>query len=309
LRVTSYHESRKFFIDKFRIFEIADFGTDVFDGAITTAIVLIAKKSSNPGSNKVRITKDHLVVNIIEQNNLVLSNYVIAINTNKEKDSIIDKLKVDSTSLGEICKELIFGVVITKNKDEVVSDKQRKGWKPFLEGRDIGAYYIKPVHSYLDYNPSKLHRARTPKIFEAAEKLLIQRITGGNNPLKVAYDNEQHYNKESINNIILNEGIEYSSKFVLALLNSRLINWFYTNQFTNESKLTVNLSKEYLSQIPIKKCDNQIQEPIVKIVEQILEIKREDVNSNVEKLKNKIDQLVYQLYELRKEEIKIVEQN
>jgi hypothetical protein len=211
--------------------------------------------------------------------------------------------------LGAICDELIFGVVITMNKDEIVSDVPKPGWKPFLEGKDIGAYYIKPVHSYLNYSPNLLHRARTPKIFEAKEKLIIQRITGGNHPLKVAYDNNQYYNKESINNIILKEACGYNAKYILALLNSKLLNWFYTNQFTNESKLTVNLSKEYLSQIPIYKASESMQDGVIAIVDEILAHKKIDFTYDTSLLEKKVDALVYQLYDLTEDEVKIIEQN
>ncbi|MGZ5486546.1 MAG: TaqI-like C-terminal specificity domain-containing protein [Nitrososphaeraceae archaeon] len=152
-----------------------------------------------------------------------------------------------------------------------------------------------------------LHRARTKEIFEAKEKLLLQRITGGSQPLKAAYDDSQFYNKESINNVILNDNCNYSAKFILALLNSKLVNWIYSNSFTNESKLTVNLSKEYLSQIPIAHSTEFDQEKIIALVEKILDAKKTNPNSNTSAFEKEIDQLVYQLYELTEEEIKIVE--
>lgn len=310
LRVTSYQEARKYFLENFVVAEIADFGTDVFDDAITTAIVLIARKETAIEENpKFNITKDGNLVNTIDYDYIRQHNYVFSINIDKGKDLIINKLTRGSIPLGEICRELIFGVVITKNKGEVVSKTKHKGWKPFLEGRDIGPYYIVPVHSYLDYDPSKLHRARTPQVFEADEKLLIQRITGGNKPLKVAYDNKQLYNKESINNLILKNNCKYSIKYILALLNSRLINWFYNNRFTNESKLTVNLSKEYLSEIPIKEISSAKQAELVSIVDQILAVKDADYRTDTSESELKIDQLVYQIYGLDSEEIKIIEGN
>lgn len=61
--------------------------------------------------------------------------------------------------------------------------------------------------------------------------------------MKATLDDEGFYNKESILNLILNtEALSY--EYVLAVLNSRLTNWFYKRRFTNSSKLTVNLSKE-----------------------------------------------------------------
>ncbi|HEV8080185.1 MAG TPA: TaqI-like C-terminal specificity domain-containing protein [Chitinophagaceae bacterium] len=202
---------------------------------------------------------------------------------------------------------MIFGVVITNNRAEVVKPVSFENAKPFLEGDEIGSYYIAPVKSYLNYDPTLLHRARTKEIFEVPEKLLIQRITGGSRPLKVAYDNKQYYNKESINNLILKEGSGYNIKFILTLLNSKLINWFYTHAFTNESKLTVNLSKTYLARIPIKNCNDFFQQTFVSLANNMLEQKEYNKNANTINLEKQIDDLVYKLYNLTPEEIQIIE--
>jgi len=306
LRVTSYSESRKLLIKNHKIHDIYDFGNSVFDDAITTAIVLIASKVT-PFSNHYININNNGKLNRIEQSEIINSGFIISINSDERRQNLIQKLKSASIDLGELCEEMIFGVVITNNKDKVVGNTFHNGWKPFLEGKDIGAYFIKPVHTFLNYDPTLLHRPRTKKIFEAEEKLLFQRITGGLHPLKVAYDNSKCYNKESINNVILKSDCLYEYKFILGLVNSRLINWFYTNQFTNESKLTVNLSKEYLSQIPIVEAPLFKQIKIIDLVEKVLKVKEEDFNANYDLLKNQIDQLVYQLYNLTEEEIKIVE--
>ncbi len=306
LRVTSYHESRKLLVQNHRVYNIYDFGNAVFEDAITTAIVVIASKETANDNHKIVINNNG-VLNSIKQSEIGDSNYVIALNIDPEKRALIDKLKKSSVDLGTICDELIFGVVITMNKNEIVSDVPKPSWKPFLEGKDIGAYYIKPIHSYLNYSPNLLHRARTAKVFEAPEKLIIQRITGGSQPLKVAYDNNKYYNKESINNIILKSDCVYNAKYVLGLLNSKLLNWFYTNQFTNESKLTVNLSKEYLSQIPIYKASKGEQDNIINLVDKILELKKIDFNTDTSALEKKINLLVYQLYTLTDDEINMIE--
>jgi type I restriction-modification system DNA methylase subunit len=258
LRVTSYDDSRRFFLSRFELTELADLGKDVFEGAVTTATILIALKNIPNDSSTTRIIKDFSgessIAKLFDFKN---AGHIITTNTNEGEIKIIQKLK-RNPSLGDYCKEMIFGVVITKNKDEIVSEEAKEGYKPFLEGKDISSYLIKPIHQYLNYKPELLHRARTKEVFEVSEKILIQRITGGDRPLKAAYDNQQYYNKESINNIILNESSGIKTKFILTLLNSKLINWFYTNQFTNKSELTVNLSKEYLSQIPLSIPKDQL---------------------------------------------------
>ncbi|RPD43565.1 Eco57I restriction-modification methylase domain-containing protein [Paracnuella aquatica] len=253
LRVTSYHESRKFFLSRFSLTELADLGNDVFNGAVTTAIILIAKKRLPLIDHTLKVIKDFSGnYTSVELSDLIRNNFVITTNISADKNTILKKIALNSDLLGNECKEMIFGVVITKNKEQVVSNVLKEGYKPFIEGKDITSYLVRQVDQYLNYKPELLHRARTKQVFEVTEKLMVQRITGGSRPLKVAYDNKQLYNKESINNIILNDNSKFNIKFILSLLNSKLINWFYNNQFTNESTLTVNISKEYLSKVPIK---------------------------------------------------------
>jgi len=302
LRVTSYDSTRRYLVNNSRITSIYDFGDKVFDDAVTTAIVITAIKGNFADYQTKLINASS--VGTISKQDIVDNDFVIATNINKDSACLLKKLKSNQV-LGSVCKEMIFGVVITKNKNEVVSDKPHKGWKPFLEGREIGAYTIQEIKQWLNYEPTLLHRARTKEVFEAKEKILIQRITGGSKPLKAAYDNQGFYNKESINNIILNDDSPVQTKFVLALLNSKLINWFYVNQFTNESNLTVNISKTYLSQIPLALPNKTDEKRIVSIVEKIL-VEKQNSKETID-LENQIDQLVYQLYELTEEEIKIVE--
>jgi adenine-specific DNA-methyltransferase len=194
-----------------------------------------------------------------------------------------------------------------------VSDIAKRGWKPFLEGRDIERYFIRPTTKYLHYVPAEIHRARTPKVFEASEKLLIQRITGGARPLAVAYDNQQHYNKESINNLLLTSECPYDIKFLLALLNSKLMSWYYRVAFTNGSTLTVNLSKEYLSQLPIPSLnlrvatDKKLHDELVTLSEEMLR-SRIGATSEHMRLDSQIDAAVYKLYNLSKSDVATIEE-
>ena len=326
LRVTSYKYVREMLLNRNNIIEILDLGSGVFKGATTSSIILTFSGNFNI-ENKIAIkTSIDGLLHYADQNDFINSNSVISIKTESSSIPILNKLKNESINLGSICKEMIFGVVITKNKDEVVFNKYKKGSKPFLEGKDISRYYIKPVEKYLDYIPSKLHRPRTPEIFEVNEKIIIQRITGGNTPLKATIDTKQFYNKESLNNIILKADTPYSLYFILGLLNSKLINWFYKITFTNESNLTVNLSKTYLSQIPIKNIFESNQDLInhhnslatkassmielqIKFASAKTPTERTAIERQIQATDAQIDQLVYQLYGLTEEEIKIVEQS
>jgi adenine-specific DNA-methyltransferase len=325
LRVTSYAEIREFMLRQTAVRQIVDLGVGVFSGATTSSIIVVLEKAKEAYDNMIEI-RDGIDTNVqlTQQSEFLANGYVLNTSATSQDTNILRKLNVISINLGELCQELIFGVVITKNRDDVVSDKSLPGYKPFLEGRDISRYLIRSVGKYLLYKPELLHRPRTPRIFEAREKLLIQRITGGKRPLNAAYDNQQFYNKESINNIILKDDTPYNAKYILGLLNSQLLNWFYRNKFTNESTLTVNLSKEYLSQIPIRVInftdhgEKKRHDKMVSLVERMLELhkrkprmpqEQEMVKREIQSTDNQIDHLVYELYGLTEEEVKVVAGN
>lgn len=296
LRVTSYHDSREFFINNFQFRELADLGNDVFNGAVTSAIILIAKKCKPDLNKSLKIINDfsgNYKLLTLEQ--IVKSNFMISSTIEVGAQKILDKLTNKSILLGEECDEMIFGVVISHNKDALVFDKQNGDLKPFLEGKDISSYLIREVTKFLKYEPKLIHRARTPKVFEVDEKLLVQRITGGKKPIKVAYDNLKYYNKESINNIILNSKSVFKTKFILTLLNSALINWFYNKSFTNDSTLTVNISKEYLSKIPIKKISLINQQPFIHKADDMLTL-----NKNLQQQQSKVINMLQRDYDLEK---------
>lgn len=323
LRVTSYVQIREFMLRRTAIRQILDMGVGVFSGATTSSVIIVLKKEDEVYENMVEIRmgitgRPQLTL----QSDFLTAGYVFNIKATGQDSGLLNKLNTNSINLGEICEELIFGVVITKNRDDVVSYTKLDGYKPFLEGKDISRYLIRNVQKYLLYSPGLLHRPRTPRIFEAPEKILIQRITGGLRPLNAAYDNQQYYNKESINNIILKADTLYSAKYILGLINSWLINWFYRTKFTNSSTLTVNLSKEYLSQLPIRMinfsnpAEKAAHDRLVALVESMLALHKQSPRTpqekdllarQIESTDAAIDKLVYALYGLTEAEIRIVE--
>ena len=254
LRVTSYDATRRLMLTKYCIEEILDLDVGVFD-QVTASTIAIRIRASVPGAEWKSIIRHGLEdksAKYCKQEDWQKKGGIIDIFSNQRDREILELIEAGSQPLGDMCHRIRFGVVISGNLSEVVSNEPLGSrWKPFLEGDEIAPYAINYRGRFLNYDESLLHRSRTPDVFEC-RKIMIQRITGGQTPLKAALDDEWFYNKESILNLILNEPYMDMYEFILALLNSKTANWFYRKRFTNDSKLTVNLSKEYVSQIPVK---------------------------------------------------------
>ena len=97
------------------------------------------------------------------------------------------------------------------------------------------------------------------------------------------------------------------SKYLLAILNSKLIH-FYLGIIAETSGMgTSRWINNYVKEFPIPKVADEKQNEIIAIVDRILATKRADPASDISALEREIDQMVNQLYGLTQEEIKIVE--
>ena len=131
------------------------------------------------------------------------------------------------------------------------------------------------------------------------EKILIQYIRKISMPNRLicALDIQgEFYPLNNFSFIVSENG--NSLKFLLGILNSKLINWYFLNSFVD-----YNIKPKYISQIPIP--NNLKSEILEDLVEMVISNKKLDINTS--DIEEEIDQLVYQLYELNPDEIAIVE--
>ena len=104
---------------------------------------------------------------------------------------------------------------------------------------------------------------------------------------------------------ITNPNKDYHIKYILGLLNSKLYYvWLYHKG--KRKGETLELYQKPLSEIPIKKASSDIQNSIVKIVNEIIALKKTNPNHDTSSLERQIDAIVYKIYGLTDTEIKIV---
>lgn len=104
----------------------------------------------------------------------------------------------------------------------------------------------------------------------------------------------------------------YNLKLLTALLNSKLVTFYFKN-FCGGcilGKSGYQYNKHALEKIPIPKItykNQELADKITALVDKILQAKEKDPKANTQELEKEIDALVYQLYHLTDEEIKIIE--
>ena len=158
-----------------------------------------------------------------------------------------------------------------------------------------------------------------PELFENEKIIFINVVK---DRLRFAYDNGNYYNSHTVINCVkydLLKNVNYISvkralkdvdvsfsksyhyKFLLAILNSNLLNWYFIS-FLSES---LHFYPDDAKNLPIIKLTELLQQPFISVVNQILENKKDNIDTT--DLEAKIDIMVYKLYELTYEEVLVVE--
>ncbi len=239
-----------------------------------------------------------------------------------ESDSVWYSLKkkIDSCSeeLGKISK-ISLGMKLRSNDEFIVTEKTKSNPDIIVFGKDIAKYH--PVVQSHFFNFSKaviIGGTKNPLIQQAKTKIFIQAIRNLSLAERIVatLDNSSSYFVGTVNSVILNDST-YDYKYILGLLNSKLHNTYFKKRFT-----TISLTASFLGVLPIAKLSSdskkQKAKEISKLVDELLKLYDEKskakLPSKITQLEgrinyciNRIDEIVYQLYDLNEAEIKIIE--
>jgi len=327
---TQCDKLRKWLLQEQTIIEIDSFSEGVFEAVVDSIIILYrnAKSATEEVKAKNRITLDNLTQNV--SINIPTSYFLNSpsnqfdLSYNPLVANLLEKIKSQSIPLGKI-SEIKDGIIQGKIADRLFLDKPLDDdSKPLLFGEDVTKYSIRFNENWVNYKPTEMMQIevkrrgegvrhglwmRTPEIFER-NKILTRQTA---DEIIAAYDTENYYYSNTLHGTtILNT--QYHPLYVLALLNSKLITWYYRSTTAEEGKVFAQIKIELLRLLPIKKDANGIQKPLIKLADKILSLTNcsdylQDTTkqSQVKKLEEQIDQMVYELYGLTKGEIAIIE--
>ncbi|MFZ1498079.1 MAG: Eco57I restriction-modification methylase domain-containing protein, partial [Saprospiraceae bacterium] len=122
--------------------------------------------------------------------------------------------------------------------------------------------------------------------------------------LPFIFDDEKYYTNQKC--FIITSKVT-NLKFLIGFLNSKVSHRWIRENCPELQGGTRELSKIFFENIPIPPVSETDQIPYVDLVEQILT--KKELGEDTTDLENQIDQLVYELYDLTEEEIKIIENN
>ena len=175
-----------------------------------------------------------------------------------------------------------------------------KEWLPLLRGSLMNRYVNLWRNDYWILYGEWLAAPRQPEIFNAEEKIIV-RQTGDSIIATVIGKNIICRNNLHI--CISETNID--NKYVLGILNSKLINFIYKFINPEVGEALAEVKKNHVEQLPIAQTDNK--QLIADVVTEILKTKEANSLADTQVLEDKIDFLVYQLYGLTYDEVLIVD--
>ncbi|EMR54865.1 type IIG restriction enzyme/methyltransferase [Helicobacter pylori] len=216
---------------------------------------------------------------------------------------IVRKIKTDKILFRDLLEKSLQGNINTIHLKDIQDQKETNG--RIYKGANCHRYFLDTQYLFAKDNQI------TQQIFEKnyyQNIIVTQNITGTSDPYRIHANLIEVKNQEMLFLDTCNLSYckeQEHAKFLVGLLNSRLLDWLFRKTSTNNH---VNLYELETLPIPqITKSNKPTADKITALVEQILQAKAKDPKANTQGLEKEIDALVYQLYNLTDEEIKIIE--
>lgn len=333
--------TRELLLRNSKINEIVGLPSNVFSGATVDTIILTTEKTEFTGTfhasniyvktfgKKQNIsTIDNPQKEFVVKSKDWFEQNAFNLQIDNSEKQLISKIEQQKKTVKEI-GEMYSGIKsyevgkgkptqtekIRDEKPYTSETKLDKTWKPFYDGKHIGRYELLwRENNWIKYG-EWLAAPRQPENFEG-EKILIRKITA--KTLIATYIPETSYCNTLLFVLKLKDR-QYSYKSVLALLNSTLIGWYFRKKFqiSDDDTFPQIMIRDML-QFPIPLIPSKVTGELEKMVEQLLQLNQEksetkldskliQLQGKIDYCEEKINQFVYQLYELTEEEIKIVE--
>lgn len=313
----------------------------LFENASVENCILILQREANPtirAEHSIGCSIKHSDVTVwIPQRYFEQSPFnMFNIQIDKPTRELMEKISAKHPKFGEIC-ESHDGVNPGNAKHKLlVTESVDDRCKKVLHGKNIGRYWLAWGGLYVRYHRGLLCDGDTVRwghqpSLNSAKILTRQtadRIIG-------TFENGEYYVTNSIHTTILQHHLkDLHLKYLLSLLNSKLVSFYYRKLAAETGQLFAQVKLIKLRQLPVKVIARSEQQPFIDLVEAMLDLRQQLQKSTFQlnlqsgthpkisaeeipafghllcrfkELDDMLDQQIYALYHLTREEITLVE--
>lgn len=263
-------------------FQYLDYLGNAFDGVQCPCIILQLQYKNRPFKSIGLSVCDGKREYSISSERRISSDYISFTTTDEEYEILkkMDELSSKVTLEGHA--RFALGIVTGNNKEYITQEKTDKN-EMVLKGSDLCKYKFKPSTNYLSFKPESFQQVAPTDYYRAPEKLLYRFIC---NQLVFAYDDKQTLSLNSCN-ILIPEIPNLDMKYVLAILNSRCMQFYFKKQFNS-----VKILRSHIEALPIPVVPITRQQELIKTVDAIIaSANASETNALYDELDDKISVL------------------
>ncbi len=307
-------------------------GENVFEDAVVNTVVFRLHRGIISKGIEIENQKSKW---ILPSESWKLANgHIIDYRINPKWDSLIEKVKkIAPNPLGKL-GEVIQGITpYDKYRGQSPDLIKKRGFHfdhqidetcgKWLAGKDVSRYMLGWSGEWLKYGPW-LAAPRDHRFFSGT-RLLFREVPGPGKRIQATFAEGIYYHGHSITPFVKHPDNMYDLKYILGIANSKLISWLGGKTLPNFGKdVFPKMNPQDVSAIPIRTIDFsnpaevQLHQRIVELVQTMLELhkrlgqplpphEQELLQRRIQTTDRAIDTLVYELYGLTEEEIKVVE--
>jgi len=289
LGTNSFVKFRKFLIEKATVLQLVKLPPGIFEAATVTTLLIFLQKNIAQSSHS--ITLRQFKEGSFKDFDYKLS-YDQILKTPQFGFTFRRKISfgIKTIKLREIVS-FSLGIKTSDDKTFVLDFKKDENTHKLLRGKDVGRYTYEWANKWIWYKPELMMKrvGAGPRKIEyfIQEKLLIKDV---GSKIIATYDNENFLTTDTIT--ILFKPKKFNIKFILGLLNSELVNYWFKTSFDAGLHIKIN----QLEEIPIPLVDSNTEQDVIDLVDKVT-----DDPSN-HKNQEALEHLVRKIYAVSEEE-------
>jgi adenine-specific DNA-methyltransferase len=319
LKNMQFSNCRKYLLDSLSFKTVFANLENVFTEASVDTLIFIGNKSSFGGRLDVCefINSKPIIKHSVDQDRFKNNDrFVFDVEANEMFSGIIEKVKANSIKL-ESVSEITRGVnpydkyqgqteETIKNKVYHANFKKDKTFRPEIRGKHVNSYsYNWDGKHYISYG-DWLAAPREEKFFEGP-RLIVRQVLG--EKLNCALIDEDFIIDQSV---FIAKPKKENLKHINAMqgiLASKLIAQYFKFTSNEFDALFPKIKIGEFRELPLFKNMALAESNLGKKVAEILKIKKSNPDADTSKHEKEIDKIVYNLFGLSEEEIRIIEEN
>lgn len=323
----NFYNIRELILSNTNIKKIINLGEKIFqDVEMNMSIIIMKKTKINKevikckNISECKFKKEQLYLKPYKKihqnyyNNLL--NYVFDINSSQKIFEMRKRIYEENIyRIKDYC-DVVAGIATGNIRNKLITNKKEKSAKRVLQGKDIKPFklnwnglFIKDDRGLIDKEKGEYATfMRKDLIFN--EKIIIRQTA---DKFICAYDNDNYYLLNTLYSLVVKDKYKQKIhiKYLLGLLNSKLYNFLYRSITMEDGKLFPQVKIFHIKESPIKNLPIVDQKLIVNKVNKVISLSEEKndlKDDEIAKELNKMDHIIYDIYNISSKEIKEIEE-